>query len=253
MFGFIGDIFEGVADAILPPKGTRGSTFGSIVGGSIGGPTGAAIGGKVGGSVSSQLSKSTASGSAGQGAVSTPTVSQSPRAAAESPQSGAKSGSTMQVAYSRNSGLTNTSLTGLPAPRSPAGEIATTVGGAILENVMDWDLGEFFGGSSGAVCGTSIKPLISVRRDAQGRACLSVTRKQQHQLKKMVEYVGLQETARLLDLSTTDTAALLVKRFPPRRKGITAAQLRNAKRVNRQVLGMAKQLTDACKPTTRRR
>ena len=82
---------------------------------------------------------------------------------------------------------------------------------------------------------------------------LSVTRKQQHQLKQMVMYLGIEGAADVLNLNVRELAMLLVKKFPPRRKGISAAQLRNAKRVNRTIMGMAKQLTDSCKTTTRRR
>jgi thiamine monophosphate synthase len=103
------------------------------------------------------------------------------------------------------------------------------------------------------ICGTGQKPLVSVRQKCDGSQCLSVTRKQQHQLKQMVMYLGINGTAEYVGLSVQELAGLLVKKFPPRRKGISAAQLRNAKRVNRQIMGMAKQLQDACKTTTRRR
>jgi hypothetical protein len=110
----------------------------------------------------------------------------------------------------------------------------------------------FFGGDQ-QICGTKQKPLVSVRQNRDGSQCLSVTRKQQHQLKQMVMYLGINGTAEYVGLSVQELAGLLVKKFPPRRKGISAAQLRNAKRVNRQIMGMAKQLQDACKTTTRRR
>jgi len=123
--------------------------------------------------------------------------------------------------------------------------------GTVLDVVYDAATG-FFGGDQ-QLCGTARKPLVSVRQNRDGSQCLSVTRKQQHQLKQMVMYLGINGTADYVGLSVSELAGLLVKKFPPRRKGISAAQLRNAKRVNRTIMGMAKQLTDSCKTTTRRR
>lgn len=124
--------------------------------------------------------------------------------------------------------------------------------GTILDIVYDAG-SAFLGYGDQAVCGTGQKALVSVRQKPDGSQCLSVTRKQQHQLKQMVMYLGINGTAEYVGLSVQELAGLLVKKFPPRRKGISAAQLRNAKRVNRQIMGMAKQLQDACKTTTRRR
>lgn len=123
--------------------------------------------------------------------------------------------------------------------------------GTVLDIVYDAATG-FFGGDQ-QICGTARKPLVSVRQNRDGSSCLSVTRKQQHQLKQMVMYLGINGTAEYVGLSVSELAGLLVKKFPPRRKGISAAQLRNAKRVNRTIMGMAKQLADSCKTTTRRR
>ena len=84
MFGFIGDAVEALGDAILP-RGTRGSTIGAAIGGTIGGKTGAAIGSELGGRLSSEI----ATGSRGQEAVATPTVTQKPEFAQETAQSSA--------------------------------------------------------------------------------------------------------------------------------------------------------------------
>ena len=135
----------------------------------------------------------------------------------------------------------------LPGPVRDAG---TTIGGAILENIVDFipdmNITKFFGSDP---CGTKGMKLFNVTPNG----CLSITRKQQHQLKNMIEYIGIRATADAFGLSVEEVSMLASKRFPPRRKGITASQLRNAKRVNRTIMGMAKQLTDACKTTTTRR
>lgn len=228
-FGFLGDIVEEIGEIILP-RGTRGAT----IGGALGGPLGA-----VGGAVTTQaLSRAT-----GKMAVSTPTGSQAPSFAFESPMSGTDSGP-MVYRPTYTAGLPR-----LPSPttRQP-GE--RDMAGTVLDIV--YDVGSNLFGGDTSVCGTQQKQLYSVR-DTKNGQCLSVTRKQQHQLKQMVMYMGIEQTANYLSLSVPELASLLVKKFPPRRKGISAAQLRNAKRVNRTVMGMAKQLTDACKTTTRRR
>lgn len=239
--GFFSDVVESVADVFLPPKGTRGATVGSILTG------GSATGAKIGAGVSSALSSATASGKKGQAAVSTPTVAQSAQAAPESSMSGTKTAAPTFAQYEA-AGVPLYASTGLPSIYKPG-----AVG--MAETVLDvaYNVGDYFFGGDQAVCGTKPKQLVSVRQKADGSACLSVTRKQQHQLKQMVMYMGIEQTAGYLGLSVPELAGLLVKKFPPRRKGISAAQLRNAKRVNRTVMNMAKQLTDACKTTTRRR
>lgn len=138
-----------------------------------------------------------------------------------------------------------------PVPTTTRPTTRPDMVGTVLDIVYDAATG-FFGGDQ-QICGTARKPLVSVRQNRDGSQCLSVTRKQQHQLKQMVMYLGINGTAEYVGLSVQELAGLLVKKFPPRRKGISAAQLRNAKRVNRQIMGMAKQLQDACKTTTRRR
>ena len=236
-FGFLGDIVEGIGDVILGPSGggQRGSRIGTAVGSAVtgGSPYGAAIGSQLGSSFSQ--------------AISTPTAKQAPSLAPESSISGASNGFP---------GVYRPQVTAGYSPRLPAPTTGGAIGaGAILGEIMDFipdiSISKYFGGGMG-VCGTQQKQLFSVRDTKTGQ-CLSVTRKQQHQLKQMVMYMGINETANYLGLSVPELASLLVKKFPPRRKGISAAQLRNAKRVNRTVMGMAKQLTDACKTTTRRR
>jgi len=236
-FGFLGDIVEGIGDVLLP-KGTRGSTIGAALGAIVPGVDpriGASVGGNLGSSISTQLS--------GKSAISSPSISQAPQAARESAMSGADP-FTYRPTYTAGF-----SPARLPGPVRDAG---ITIGGAILENVVDFipdmTISKLFGDGM-QVCGTrGMKPYNITQS-----GCLTVTRKQQHQLKKMVEYIGISATADMVNLNVNELAMLLTKRFPPRRRGITASQLRNAKRVNRTIMGMAKQLTDACKTTTTRR
>lgn len=177
-----------------------------------------------------------ATGSMAQGAVSTT----GSLGAVESQESGVYMPSYRSMA------------TTFPVPRPTQPQARPDMVGTVLDVVYDAGTA-LFGMGETQLCGTARKPLVSVRQNCDGSQCLSVTRKQQHQLKQMVMYLGINGTAEYVGLSVQELAGLLVKKFPPKRKGISAAQLRNAKRVNRQVMGMAKQLQDACKTTTRRR
>ncbi len=229
-FGFIGDIVEQVGEVLLP-RGTRGAAIGYA----LGGAPGAALG--------SALTSDIATGRKGQEAVATT----GSRGAQETPMSGAGTGPFVyQPTYT--AGFTPR----LPGPTTTTGAAAGAIAGELMDFIPDINISKYFGGDM-SVCGTAQKPLVSVRQNRDGSQCLSVTRKQQHQLKQMVMYLGINGTAEYVGLSVQELAGLLVKKFPPRRKGISAAQLRNAKRVNRQIMGMAKQLQDACKTTTRRR
>ncbi len=225
-FGFIGDIVEQVGEVLLP-RGTRGATIGAALGGAPGAALGAA------------LTSDIASGKRGQEAVATT----GSRGAQESSMSGDQ---TFVYQPTFTAGFT---------PRLP-GPTTTQPGmrdmaGTILDIV--YDAGSQFFGSDSSVCAASLPKLVSAKQRPDGSYCLSVTRKQQHMLKNLVGYIGIEAAANRVGLSVGELGELLSKKFPPRRKGISAAQLRNAKRVNRQIMGMAKQLQDACKTTTRRR
>lgn len=229
--GFLGDIVEEIGETILP-RGTRGETIGGLVG--------LPQTGKI---LSQAFSSAT-----GKSATTTPTVAQSPQYAPETAVS-SQGPNVYRPGFAQyeRAGVPLYASTNLPTTYKP-GAIGMT------ETMLDvaYSMGQQFFGGDQMVCGTQPKRLFSVR-DKNGVACLSVTRKQQHQLKQMVMYMGIEQTASYLGLSVPELAGLLVKKFPPRRKGISAAQLRNAKRVNRTIMGMAKQLTDSCKTTTRRR
>lgn len=79
-----------------------------------------------------------------------------------------------------------------------------------------------------------------------------ITRKQQQQVKQMVELLGIDATANVLGLSVTEVAMILTKKFRARGKGITAAQLRTATRVNNRIIHMHDKLKAAYGSATRR-
>lgn len=90
-----------------------------------------------------------------------------------------------------------------------------------------------------------------------GDAKIKVTRKQQAQVKQMVELIGIEQAASILGLSVADVAMIVTKKFRSRGQGITAAQLRTATRVNNRIIHMHDKLksaygTAARRTTTRR-
>ena len=234
MFGFIGNVVEEIGDIILP-RGTRGAT----IGGAIGGPAGA-----VAGSVISQgLSQAS-----GKSAVSTPTASQDPALAQETGLSSVGTGPIGQQDY-YNMQRGRQIIQGGFVPRLPAPRPTTqpkTTGADLMDLIPDISISKFFGDSTGMACGMSQKKLVTVKQDG----CVTVSRRQQNVLRKMLQYMPISEVAYQAGVDTQTMAYLVSKQFPPRRKGISASQLRNAKRVNNQILNMANKLGYDCKPMT---
>lgn len=241
-FGFISDIVETVGDVVLGPKG-GGQRTGKVVeiGATMAGapPQAAAFAGKVG--------QAYAGGGEGQGATSTPTFNQ---AAVYAPESALTSTGTQPINqqdyYNMKRGrqiIQGGMVPRLPAPR-PTTQPKTT-GADLMDLIPDISISKFFG-DSGMACGMSQKKLVTVKMDG----CVTVSRRQQNVLRKMLQYMPISEVAYQAGVDTQTMAYLVSKQFPPRRKGISASQLRNAKRVNNQILNMANKLGYDCKPMT---
>ena len=230
-FGFIGDVVEEIGDIILP-RGTRGET--------IGGAFGLPQTGKV---ISQALSQAS-----GKSAASSPTASQSPQYAPETGLSSVGTGPiNQQDYYNMQRGrqiIQGGMVPRLPSPTTPRPTTRTT-GADLMDLIPDISITKFFGDSSMA-CGMSQKKLVTVKQDG----CVTVSRRQQNVLRKMLQYMPISEVAYQAGVDTQTMAYLVSKQFPPRRKGISASQLRNAKRVNNQILNMANKLGYDCKPMT---
>ena len=125
------------------------------------------------------------------------------------------------------------------------------IGSTVMDLIPDINITKFFGGGMN-ICGTNGMPKMPYSVNAR-TGCLSVTRKQQKVLKEMLMYAPMDAVASFVGLSKDELFALVTKQFPARRRGITAAQLRNAKRVNNQIIRMHDQLASAFKTTTARR
>lgn len=235
----LGDVAEAFGDVILGQKGTRGARIGASIGGAFGGTGGAAVGSVVG----SSLSSSIASGSKGQEAVSSPTPKQSPVYAPESSVSGSGFPNIYQP-YTAG-------FTSFPARIPPKIRDITGIGlGEIVEDIIpDISISKFFGGMD--PCAAKMKKLVGMRRNADGTMCPSVTRKQQMTLRKMLEYLPIEEVAYQAGVDVSTLARLVAKSMPARRRGISGSQLATAKRVNNQILNMAGKLGYNVTPKTK--
>jgi hypothetical protein len=81
---------------------------------------------------------------------------------------------------------------------------------------------------------------------------IRVTRKQQKMVKDLVMIVGIEQAAGILGLSVGEVALIMTKKFRATGKGITAAQLRTAQRVNNKIVHMHDKLKAAYGSSTRR-
>lgn len=219
-FGFISDVVESIGDVVLGEKGS-GQRTGRVaqIGATLAGapPEVAAFAGKVG--------TSYAAGGGGQAATSTPTVSQRPVYAPESAMSG---GDVAQMVYRPQF------TPRLPTPTRVPTQTRTT-GADLMDLIPDIEISKFFGNGT---CAQKMKKLVSVDRDG----CPYVTRKQQGVLRKMLMYLPIEEVAYSAGVTTDDIARMVSKSFAPRRRGISAADIRTANRVNNKILRGASKL-----------
>ena len=77
-----------------------------------------------------------------------------------------------------------------------------------------------------------------------------LSRKEQRQAKQLVELVGFDEAASMIGVNQQVMAMILLKKFGRGGQGITAAQLRNAQRVNNRIVHMHKTLEQSFKKST---
>lgn len=233
IFGAISDVFESAGDVLLGEAGggqrTR-SVLGSIGSLATGDPRYYLQG-------RSSPTAQTASGREGQVATAVPQ-----EGPVETSYSSVYNPTTPFNVNRRRVG------TQVGMPRS----FPQVIGSAAMDIIPDFSVSKFFGTGLN-ICGTKNgmpKMPYSVN---QRTGCLSVTRKQQKVLKEMLMYAPMDQVAAFVGLSKDELFALVTKQFPARRRGITAAQLRNAKRVNNQIIRMHDQLASAFKTTTARR
>lgn len=237
-FGFIGDVVENIGDVILP-KGTRGATIGGFVGRKLGSTE---LGATIGAGISSAIS----SGARGQEAVSSPTANQAPAFAPESAVS-SLGPSVYRPTFTDYEGRVPLEAR-LGVPGRTVRDVSVGVGaGEVLDQVADIMITGF--GSD--PCAAQLKKLVGMRRTASGAMCPTVTRKQQATLRKMLQYLPIEEVAYQAGVNVDQLARLVAETKSSRRRGISGAQLSTAKRVNNQILNMANKLGYNCTPKTK--
>lgn len=118
-----------------------------------------------------------------------------------------------------------------------AGGVAGAVGGAIT----GYGVGQM---AANDACGCQPKPFV--RLDKCNRPI--ITRAMQSKAKDMVTCMGIDRAAEALGVTPNLLAEIAFKKFKPRAKGISGAQLRNAKRVNRALINSAKSMGFKCTP-----
>lgn len=165
---------------------------------------------------------------AGKSAVSAPAVSR--QQAIETPTSGSVQTRPMEYMAAQTSAT-------VPAPTQSYFPGFVSRLPQIARGVRDIAIGVGIGEAAEAVL------------DRSGQL-KGVTRADQRKAKQMVELVGFDQAANILGISTSVLAMILTKKFRARGRGITAAQLRNAQRVNNRIVHMHKQLESSFKKST---
>lgn len=240
-FGFLGDVVESIGD-VFYPKGTRGRRIGGAIGAQFGVP-------ELGADIGANLSSAIASGSKGQEAVATPTANQAPALAPESSVSSLGRPTMYNVpTFAQYEGRVPIEASIGTAARTVR-DVAVGMGaGEVIDQVADIMITGF--GSD--PCAAKMKKLVGMRRDPMtGAMCPTVTRKQQATLRKMLEYLPIEEVAYQAGVDVSTLARLVAKSMPARKRGISGAQLSTAKRVNNQILNMAGKLGYNVTPKTK--
>ena len=237
----VGDVVEDIGTAILGPAGTRGSTIGAAVGSAFGAPiAGAAIGAGLSADIAAaperarQITQDDVAGPVTQSDYDNiQALRDQMDQAAQQPT--VYEGTVLDIRYP------STPVTaGLP--RIPGVGLPTT---AAIGAGMDFieGISEFLGMSDdpGALsqaqmCRPAAAKAFSVNRNT---GCISITRKQQAKLKELVRMVGIEQASKQIGLPVSMTSQLLLKTFRSRRKGISGADIRAVKRVDRQMHSLA--------------
>ena len=125
------------------------------------------------------------------------------------------------------------------AQKVPPFVTTAVVGGAMdfIEQATDY----FMGGDENAtqmneMCRPPSRRAYSINRQT---GCITITRKQQANLKELVRNVGIEIASKQIGLSVPMVTQLLLKTFRTRRRGISGADLRTVKRVDRQMHSLA--------------
>lgn len=140
-------------------------------------------------------------------------------------------------------------MLGSPMVYSRVADIARTLAGR--GGIGQVATGVGIGGLAASLFDGNGKPL-TVPQQVRAVTGQSFTRKTQMAYKQLAEMTGLENAAACLGIPQQLFCKALIHRFPVRRRGITAAQLRTAKRVNSNIAKMHKELSAEFKGASRR-
>jgi hypothetical protein len=241
----VGDVVEDIGTSILGPAGQRGERIGTAVGGylesqGVRGATG--IGRTLGGTLSADIAAAPdiAREQARQRQLATQdqieSVSDAP--ITEDDYRNLQRGRQIYTAGFPSAADEGTVIDiRLPKPKTGPG-IVVGAGMDFLEEV-----GEFFFGDDNAAPMTGMQMCKPARAKAfsvnPNTGCISITRKQQAKLKELVRMVGIEQASKQIGLPVSMTSQLLLKTFRSRRRGISGADIRAVKRVDRQMHSLA--------------
>jgi hypothetical protein len=237
----VGDVVEDIGTAILGPAGTRGATLGAAVGSRFGAPeAGAALGASLSRNISAApqrarqlLPEDVAGPVTQQDYNNIQALRDEMDFAAQQPT--VNEGTVLDIRYPSppvTAGL----------PRLPGGvRISPT---AAIGAGMDFidQITDYFAAGDDNLTQQNMMCRPAARRPYtinQQTGCISITRKQQAKLKELVRNVGIEIASKQIGLPISMVTQLLLKTFRTRRRGISGADLRTVKRVDRQMHSLA--------------
>lgn len=236
----VGDVVEDIGTAVLGPSGQRGATIGAAIGSQFGAPgAGAAIGAGLSRDIAAaperikqQLTEADVAGPVTQADYDAmQNLRDQMDQAAQQPE--IFEGTVLDIRYPRTAGFPS-----VARPRDVITGTAIGAGMDFLETVTD-----FFTGSDDAGAGQQMMCPMPARQRAftvnRQTGCISITRKQQAKLKELVRMVGIEQASKTIGLPVKMTSELLMKTFRSRRRGISGADIRAVKRVDRQMHSLA--------------
>lgn len=233
----VGDVVENIGDEVLGQRGGRGQRIGTAVGGALYGPEGAAVGGTLGSALSRDVEAAPriARERAAQRKTDDNVVADVPLERTQNMFDTTQRPRTAGFNMMRADEGTVIDIRYPKSPRQTIGEIGVD----ILGEVVDFFTGEDDNVpmQTGAMC--PIQSMPKAFNVNQQTGCITITRKQQAKLKEAVRMFGGAAVAKNLRISQATLQQLLLKTFRARRRGISGADIRAVKRVDRQMHSLA--------------
>lgn len=241
--GAVGDVVEDIGSAVLGPTGQRGERIGTFIGGRIGGPEGAVIGGQLGQALSEDIAAAPDIAREQQRArqlAAARQLNQSPQVTDENFDEMLRSGTDDPVTAGFNINFNEGTVLDVRYPRTPQQTIGEA-GMNVLTEAYDYFFSEDDNQVSNMQSGMMMCPPSAPKAfNVNSRTgCVTITRKQQAKLKEAVRMFGGPQVARNLGISQQLLQQLLLKTFRARRRGISGADIRAVKRVDRQMHSLA--------------